>query len=223
MQQVVGNPVITISLPNAGETLGLQFAVFGNCSDIKTNNPALTVVVKDGQNNTVDTATAVNNQQNGTFEADFTLPSTTNIQNGSVVVSCADNAQASNGGLTISGQGSLTVTVSTPPESGGPKQTAGFANWSGLVAKGQAHRGTRKGIWLRLTDAGNDIIAHQFWWIPAVDTQWDCKIGQLVIDKGFSALKGKDFNVHVSIWNHDPQGKGTEQVRVSSGFFSVGV
>jgi hypothetical protein len=220
MQQGVGNPVITISLPSAGETLGLQFAVFGSCSDIVPNNPTLTVAVKDGQNNTVASTTAANNQQNGTYEANFSLPSTTNIQNGSVVVTCSENAQASNGGLTISGQGSLTIT---DPPPGAPQQVAGYASWSGVIAKGQARGGNGKGIWLRLTDAGNDIIGHQFWWIPAVEGPWQCDIGKLVIEKGLSALKGKHFNLHVSIWHHDSErNTDREQVRVSSGFFSVG-
>jgi hypothetical protein len=143
MQQQVGNPQITISLPNAGETLGLQFAVFGSCSDIIPNNPTLTVAVKDGQGNTVASSPAANNQLNGTFEANFNLTSLNpNIQNGSVVVTCSDNAQASNGGLTISNQsGSLTIT--NPPP-GSPEQVAGFADWSGVVATGQARGATAR-------------------------------------------------------------------------------
>lgn len=218
MQQRVGAPQMAISLPNAGETLGVQFSVFGTCSEITpNNNPAVTVQVMNGQTQVAST-TAVNNQQNGTYEAQFNLPSTTNIQGtGSVAASCTGmNCTASNGQLTISGQGNLNIT-SPPP--GGPEQAAGFPSWSsGVFARGQVASGYNgKFLWLRLTDAGKDIIPHYYWVIDK--TAWEVNLSQLVANAGHSNSTSRHYNVHVSVWDQYESG---QRVRVSSGFFSVG-
>jgi hypothetical protein len=218
MQKGLGDPQMTISLPNAGETLGLQFSVFGPCSEITpTNNPTMTVTVMDGQSQ-VASATAVNNQQNGAYEASFNLPPGTNIQgSGSVVVTCsAMNGNVTNGQLTICGQTILTIGA---PQQGAPQQVAGFPSWSaGVVAKGQVVGCAGKTFWLRLTDAGFDIIGHHSWQIGN-DTAWECDLGRLVAAAGRAASKSRHYNIHVSVWDRDAPG---ERVRVSSGFFSVG-
>jgi hypothetical protein len=218
MQQRLGDPQMTISLPNAGETLGLQFSVFGSCSEITpTNNPTMTVTVMNGQSQ-VASATAVNNQQNGTSEASFSLPSGTNIQGtGSVVVTCsAMNGNVTVSQLTIFDQ--TTVTISSPPP-GAPEQAAEFPSWSaGVVARGQVVGCAGKLFWLRLTDAGFDIIGHHSWQIGN-DTAWECDLSKLVAAAGRSASRSRHYNIHVSVWDQSPSG---ERVRVSSGFFSVG-
>lgn len=218
MQQGLGTSGMSISLPGPTETLGLQFSVFGNCSDITpTTNCTVTVTVMNGLTQVAST-TAFNNPQNGTYEANFNLPSGTNMQGtGMVVVTCSTmTGNTTVAGLTIGSQGVLTIT--NPPATN-PEAAAGFPSWSGLVARGQVRGCNGNGMWLRLTDAGNDIIGHQYWAINADDTPWECDIGKLVIEKGLSALKGRRFNVHVSVWKHPYDG---QQVRVSSGFFSVG-
>ncbi len=219
MQKGLGDPSMTIQLPSIGQTLGLQFSVFGTCSEITpNNNPTMTVTVMNGQNQ-VASAAAVTNQQNGTFEAPFNLPSGTNIQGtGSVVATCsAMNGNATVGGLTIAGQGTLTIT--NPPP-GGPEQAAGFPSWSsGVVARGQIVGCAGKTMWLRLTDAGKDIIPHYSWPIGN-GTAWECDLSRLVAAGGHSASKSRHYNIHVSVWDQPLSG---EQVRVSSGFFSVGV
>ncbi len=187
MQQKVGDPQMAISLPNVGETLGLQFSVFGTCGAITaTNNPTMTVTVMNGQNQ-VASATAVNNQQNGTFEASFSLPSGTNIQGtGSVVVTCS----AMNGNVTVGQLSTLnqtTLTISTPPP-GGPEQAARYPSWSaGVVARGQVVGYAGMTFWLRLTDAGFDFIGHISW--PINDTTWECDLSKLVEGTGRSASR----------------------------------
>jgi hypothetical protein len=215
MQKRLGDPQMTIALPNPGETLGLQFSIFGSCSQITpANNPAMTVTVMNGQSQ-VASAPAVNNQQNGSYEAYFNLPSGTNIQGGSVVVTCSSmNGNVTNGQLTIGGQTTLTVTA---PQPGATQQAAAFPSWSaGVVAKGQVVGCAGKTMWLRLTNAGFDIISHHSWQIGS-DTAWECDLSKLVADAGRSGHKSRHYNVHVSVW--DPN---VERVRVSSGFFSVG-
>jgi hypothetical protein len=201
-----------------GQTLGLQFSVFGTCSAITpTNNPTMTVKVMNGQSQ-VASAAAVNNQQNGTYEASFNLPPGTNIQGGgSVVVTCSGmNGNVTNGQLTIAGQTTLTVTA---PQPGAPQQAAGFPSWSaGVVARGQVVGCANKIMFLRLTDAGHDIIAAHSWPIRN-DTAWECNLSRLVEAAGRSASTSRHYNIHVSVWNNP---SGGEQVRVASGFFSVG-
>ena len=216
MEKRLGDSQMTISLPNPGETLGLQFSVFGSCSEITpTNNPTMTVTVMDGQSQAAS-APAVNNQQNGSYEASFNLPPGTNIQGtGSVVVTCSGmNGNVTNGQLTIRAQTVLTVGTAQP---GAPQQVAGFPSWSaGVVAKGQVVGGAGKTMWLRLTDAGCDIIAHHSWQIGDV-TAWECDLSKLVAAAGRSASNSRHYNVHVSVW-----APNVERVRVSSGFFAVG-
>jgi hypothetical protein len=218
MQRRLGEPQMAISLPNAGETLGLQFSVFGTCSEITpTNNPTVTVTVMNGQN-VVTSSAAVNNQQNGAFEADFTLPAGTNIQgSGSVVVTCSGmDGSSTNGQLTIAGQTTLTIGGL---QQAGPQQAAGFPSWSsGVVARGQVVGCAGKIMWLRLTDAGHDIIDHHSWRIGDA-MAWECNHSTLVERAGLSASKSRHYNVHVSVWENARRG---ERVRVSSGFFSVG-
>jgi hypothetical protein len=216
MKQGLGNPAMAISLPESSETLGLQFSVFGTCSDITNGNCTVTVQVMNGQTQVAST-TAVNNQQNGSYEANFNLPSETNIQGtGSVVVTCSSmTGNVTNGQLTIAGQG--TLTINPPP--GGPEQVAGYPSWSaGVVASGQVVGCAGKYLWLRLTDAGHDIIGHQCWQIGD-GTAWQCDLSKLVAEKGLSASRSRHYNIHVSVWQHQYD---SEQVRVSSGFFSVG-
>src|SRR5258708_6015587 len=180
----------------------------------------MTVAVMDGQSQVTST-TAVNNQQNGTYEADFNLDLGTNIQGtGSVVVTCsAMNGQVTNGGLTIAHQTILTINSL---QQGAPKQVAGGPRPAGGGGPGGGGRGqvvgyAGKSLYLRLTDAGSDIIKPAHRQTIGNGTAWECNLSQLVANAGRSASRSRHYNIHVSVWDNG------ERVRVSSGFFSVGM
>ena len=208
--QRLGDPEITISLPSGGETLGLQFSVFGTCTAIAPGaDTTLTVTVKDGANDVATASDVRYNLRNHTFEAFFNLSGDTNIVGtGSVVAALnGTNFSATNTQLTIRGQSALTIGTPTPG--------ADFASWAaGVVAGGQVTGDAGKTMWLRLTDAGFDIIPHQSW-VIGDDAQWQLDLGALV-----TALQNKvgssNFSINVSVWVG-----GQQLVRVSSGFFSV--
>jgi hypothetical protein len=86
---------------------------------------------------------------------------------------------------------------------------------AGVVARGSVVRRSGQTMWLRMTDAGFDFIGHLSW--PINDTTWECDLSKLVEAAGRSASTSRHYNVHVSVWDSN-----VEQVRVSSGFFSVG-
>lgn len=207
--QRLGDPELTISLPNSNETLGVRFSVFGTCTEVNSNNnPTITVTLKDGAN-VVATATAVNNQLRSTYEAYFDLPGGTDIVGtGSVVVTCTGmNGNATNAGLTIRSQSTVTIA--------NPTQGAEFPSWAaGVVADGQFQGCVGKTLWLRLTDGGYDIIPHQQMAING-DGAWEMNLSAIVTAARVQAASS-NFSIHVSIWD------GAQQlVRVSSGFFSV--
>ena len=209
MQHRFYEPELRISLPNSNETLGVRFSVFGTCTEINSNNnPTITVTVKDGSN-TVATATAVNNQLRSTYEAFFEFPGGTDIVGTvSVVVTCTGmNGNATNAGLTIRSQSTLTIA--------NPTQGAEFPSWAaGVVADGEVTGCAGKTMWLRLTDAGYDIIAHQSW-VIGTDSQWASNISAVVTAARVQAASS-NFSTHASVWD------GAQLlVRVSSGFFSV--
>jgi hypothetical protein len=201
-------PELTISLPRSGETLGQQFSVFGSCTDINaSNNPTITVKVQVGDN-VVFSNTAVNNQQRGTYETFFVFNYDPNINGtGKIVVTC----DAMPGAVTIY---SLTIRPQSALTDTAPAQNNVFTSWTSLVATGHVNVTAARQVWVRLTDAGFDIIGHQRLDVASAE-QWTSNIGQLVADT-ISPPYGSNFNVHVSVWNGN-----TEEVRISSGSFTV--
>ena len=217
---VTGDPILKIDLPAANETLGLQFSVFGSCDSIGSNTSAtVTVKVLDGVN-VLDTASgsAVRyNPEVHTYEAMFNLKTGTSFpRNGSVVVSLDNtNFSESNAQLTIGSQNTLIIDA--------PKAQTDFTGWASgtVVASGTLAGCVGLKFWLRLTNAGNDVIGHQSW-VVATDGPWSLDLGSIVSAARSQLPAGDSYNVTVSVWsNPNPPDQSHEMMRVSSGFFTV--
>jgi hypothetical protein len=206
----------TISLPNANETLGMQFSVFGTC------DPAVTTVAVKLYNGPTEVAlvNAVVNGPKGTYEAFFNLnPSNPLLQNnqGQVKADITYNGKdtgVSVAGLTICDElnglpAQTTLTITNPQ----PGQV--LANWAtGAMASGQIANAAGLTFWVRITDAGFDVIPHKSWVITPGST-WQQDLGALLAS--VPHIRSTTFNLHASVW---PGGGPVALVRVSSGFFT---
>src|SRR4051794_25731210 len=119
-----GDPIMAINLPINGDTLGLQFSVFGKCLLITpSNSPSITVTLYNDKTLVQTVAAKLNNQQS-TFEAVFSPPAGTDIAGtGRVVVTCDGHREtATSISLTIRDQSLLTI--------GSPVSDMTFASWA---------------------------------------------------------------------------------------------
>jgi hypothetical protein len=206
----------TISLPNANETLGMQFSVFGTCDTTVT-----TVAVKlyNGPN-VVTTVNAVVNGPKGTYDAFFNLnPTNPLLKNNQgqakvCIIYNGNDTGVSVAGLTICDQlnglpAQTTLTITNP------QQGQVLANWAaGAMASGQIANAVGLNFWLRITDAGWDVIPHQSWVITP-GSMWQKDLGALLANVPHVA--SNNFDIHVSVW---PMSGPAALVRVSSGFLT---
>jgi hypothetical protein len=220
-----------VTLPTVGQTVGLQFSVFGSCSDITPNNaPTMTVKVNTGNGSA--SAPAAINQASGTFEATFNLPQGTYTQSGSITVTCSGMSPTTLSPYTIGsppGGNPPTLTITAPkadpPGQLGAVQVGSYPNWGSdehpVMAQGRVKGGKDGKVYLRLTDAGIDFI--QTGPAPSVpitddDAPWEFNLTHWVTRAGHSGKHSKHYNIHVTLWN----GENVEKVRICSGFFRVG-
>lgn len=207
---ILGSPELTITLPHGNEVLGLQFAVYGTCTEIGPNNsPTITVKVWNGSQEVASEAATINNAK-GTYEAYFVLDGVTDIQKvGKVTVKCdgMPGDPLEQGGLTIAGQTTLTIDNSA----------LGGKSWArAVIVSGQAVNSAGKSIFVRLTDIGSDVFPPPGYTGTGIDEsgRWSVDLARIVPQDRKSA--SSNYRVQVSLFD----GSG-ECARISSPSFSV--
>jgi hypothetical protein len=192
-----------ISSPANGDTLGLQFSVYGNCGAVTlTNNPAMTVTIYDTSTNPptpIASASTVNNQAAGTWEATFSLPVGISINGtGKIEVSCPNMTCTPVTGLTI---GTSTVLTIAEPWGGEVFPAGTSVNGSGTLASGDKLR-------VYLTQAGNRL---------PVKATFSSLPNNGFIETFGMLTPGSNYVLHAHVLDDD----NNTLVRMSSGFFSV--
>lgn len=211
----LGDPLMSIDLPNFGETLGLRFSVFGKCDAITpTNTPTMTATFKVADQE-VATGSLTMNPEHGTYEAVFELPHGMLVEGtGKIEVTCSGmNTPATVGQLSVREEEKLTIGTPTPG--------SWFPGWtsSEMLLRGNvATEYAGMNLWVRVTDRGHDVIgAHEQ--LVGTDGSWEFAFYQLVSSNRWQLPTGRNMSVHVSVWQHYGS---AALVRVSSGYFWVG-
>ena len=203
MKDPTGGTMSIVS-PASGDTLGLQFSVYGTCSALTTTNMTMTVTVTDtNTGQPLGTATTQNNLEAGTWEAVFDLPAgTSQTGAGKIEVACPGTGTAMNctpvTGLTIEAQNVLTITRPTSGES--------FPLGTAVGTGGRASGYT---VHLYVTHAGSQLTTVQPQAKGTRNGNYEVGLQELP--------PGPDYVLHAHVVDEN----GKDVVRLSSPFFSV--